>query len=82
MTISFLKEKTSQTIAAFNNKNTTGIVFLDPKIDDYKTLIAGVMPILEVFLLDENLDEIRQITQVLKSRRGLSSLHIVAHGEE
>ncbi|MEO8891596.1 MAG: DUF4347 domain-containing protein [Coleofasciculaceae cyanobacterium] len=82
MTICFLKEKTSQPITAFNNKNTTGIVFLDPKIDDYETLIAGVMPSLDVFLLDENLDGIGQITHDLKSRSGLSSLYIVAHGEE
>ena len=44
-------------------------------------LMAGVMPGLEVFLLDENRNGIRQITDVLKGCRDLSSLHIVAHGE-
>jgi Ca2+-binding RTX toxin-like protein len=76
-----LKEKTSPQIAAFNNNNTTGIVFIDPKVDDYEMLMAGVMPGLEVFLLDENRNGIRQITEVLKGHCGLSSVHIVAHGE-
>jgi hypothetical protein len=81
MTISFLKEKISQPISTFNSKNTTGIVFIDSKVDDYGILMAGVKPGLEVVLLDENFDGIAQITQTLKGRRGLSSLHIVAHGE-
>jgi Tol biopolymer transport system component len=60
---------------------TKGIVFIDPNIDDYETLKAGVIPGLEVVLLDGSQEGIAQITQALKGRRGLSSLHIVAHGE-
>jgi Tol biopolymer transport system component len=78
---SLLEEKTVQPIATFNSKNTTGIVFIDPKVDDYEILMAGVTPNLEVVLLDENQDGIGQITEVLKVRSGLSSLHLVAHGE-
>jgi hypothetical protein len=81
MTISFLKEKISQPISTFNSKNTTGIVFIDSKVDDYAMLMAGVKPGLEVVLLDDKFDGIAQITQALKGRCGLSSLHIVAHGE-
>ncbi|MFB8790443.1 MAG: DUF4347 domain-containing protein [Potamolinea sp.] len=69
-----------------NNQNlfssiTNGIVFIDPKVDDYQTLRAGVTQGLEVVLLDEHCDGISQITEALKGRRGLLSLHIVAHGE-
>ncbi|MGB5962043.1 MAG: DUF4347 domain-containing protein [Coleofasciculaceae cyanobacterium] len=60
---------------------TTGIVFIDSKVDDNKMLMAGVKPGLEVVLLDDNCDGIAQITAVLKRYRNLSSLHIVAHGE-
>ncbi|HBY77299.1 MAG TPA: hypothetical protein DEG47_09945, partial [Cyanobacteria bacterium UBA11148] len=60
---------------------TTGIVFIDPNIDDYQTLLAGVKPGLEVVLLDGNRDGIVQITEVLQKHRSLLSLHIVAHGE-
>ena len=82
MTVSVLPEK-SQLNSSFNNNKceTTGIVFIDPKVDDYEMLMAGVTPGLEVVLLDENFDGIAQITQALKGRIGLSSLHIVAHGE-
>ncbi len=46
---------------------STGIVFIDPNIDDYETLKAGVKPGLEVVLLDSSRDGIVQITEVLKT---------------
>ena len=91
MNSSLLQEKPSQSKLSVNNFNnskvaqpycpTTGIVFIDPKVDDYKMLMAGVKPGLEVVLLDDNCDGIAQITAVLRRYRNLSSLHIVAHGE-
>jgi Tol biopolymer transport system component len=78
-----LPEQAHQLNSCLSNSNraTTGIVFIDRKVDDYEMLMAGVTPGLEVVLLDENCDGIGQITQAIKGRRGLSSLHIVAHGE-
>lgn len=81
-----VKEKPLQSNCSFNPSSlnstpTTGIVFIDPKVDDYQVLMAGVKPGLEVILLAENSDGIAQITEALKRYRGLSSLHIVAHGE-
>jgi hypothetical protein len=83
MKVSLLPEQSNQLSLSFSHSNgaTSGIVFIDPKVDDYGILMAGVKPGLEVVLLDENFDGIAQITQTLKGRRGLSSLHIVAHGE-
>jgi hypothetical protein len=83
MKVSLLPEQSNQLNLSFSHSNgaTSGIVFIDPKVDDYGILMAGVKPGLEVVLLDENFDGIAQITQTLKGRRGLSSLHIVAHGE-
>lgn len=92
MNISLLQQKSFQ-LNYFNFFNsskarvaqpdalTTGIVFIDSKVDDYEMLAAGVKPGLEVVLVDKNSDGIAQITEALKGRRGLSSLHIVAHGE-
>lgn len=75
-------------VSDFNHINSertsnlrSGIVFIDPKVDDYETLSAGVSPGLEVVMLDGSRDGISQITAALKKRRSLSSLHIVAHGE-
>ena len=93
MNSSLLQEKPFQSNLSFNFSNfhnsgvpqpcylTTGIVFIDPKVDDYEMLMAGVKPGLEVVLLDARLDGIAQITQEMTGRRGLSSLHILAHGE-
>jgi Domain of unknown function (DUF4347) len=79
-----LQSNLSFNLSDFNNSKstpTTGIVFIDPKVDDYQMLMAGVKPGLEVILLNENSDGIAQITEALRRYRGLSSLHIVAHGE-
>jgi hypothetical protein len=87
MNISLVKEKSLQSNLSsnpsnFNNNNaTTGLVFIDSKVDDYAILIAGITKNLEVVLLDDNCNGIAQITQALKGRFNLSSLHIVAHGE-
>jgi Tol biopolymer transport system component len=87
MNISSVKEKSLQSNLSSNNSNfnnnsaTTGLVFIDSKVDDYAILIAGITKNLEVVLLDDNCNGIAQITQALKGRFNLSSLHIVAHGE-
>ncbi len=93
MTMSLLKAESTMSTSSFKlsnlngcNGDTTatgnnGIVFIDPKVDEYETLMAGVKPGLEVVLLDDSFNGIAQITKALKGRRGLSSLHIVAHGD-
>ncbi|HEY9821824.1 MAG TPA: DUF4347 domain-containing protein [Candidatus Sericytochromatia bacterium] len=93
MNISLLKEKSPRLTSSLNLSNlkgshsdttaidTTGIVFIDSMVDDYEMLMAGVKPGLEVVLLDDSQDGITQITQALKGRSGLSSLHVVTHGD-
>lgn len=56
------------------------LVFIDPKVENYQTLIAGVLPNTSVVVLDNDQDGIEQINQVLASHRGVNSLHIVSHG--
>jgi Domain of unknown function (DUF4347)/FG-GAP-like repeat/RTX calcium-binding nonapeptide repeat (4 copies)/Calx-beta domain len=56
------------------------IVFIDPKVEDYQSLIAGVKPGAEVVILDADRDAIDQITQVLAWRANIDSIHIVSHG--
>jgi len=93
MNISLLEEKSTRLNSSLNLKNlkgshsdttdidTTGIVFIDSMVDDYEMLVAGVKPGLEVVLLDDTQNGITQITEALKGRSGLSSLHIVTHGD-
>ncbi|RCJ42064.1 hypothetical protein A6770_35240 [Nostoc minutum NIES-26] len=56
------------------------IVFIDSTVEDYQSLVLGVLPNTEVIILDTNQDGVEQISQVLAQRVGINSLHIVSHG--
>jgi uncharacterized repeat protein (TIGR01451 family) len=56
------------------------LVFVDTAVEDYQTLLTGVDPRTEVFLLDSNRDGIEQMLEVLSQRSGLDAIHIVSHG--
>jgi hypothetical protein len=77
MNISSVEEKSLQPNLSSNNSNfnnndpTTGLVFIDSKVDDYAILITGITKNLEVVLLDDNCNGIAQITQALKGRFNL-----------
>ncbi|MEK0184871.1 DUF4347 domain-containing protein [Microcoleus anatoxicus] len=58
----------------------SAIAFIDSKVKDYQSLIAGVKPGTEVVVLDGNRDAIEQITQILACRTNIDSIHIVSHG--
>ncbi|XHL94962.1 MAG: DUF4347 domain-containing protein [Microcoleus anatoxicus] len=58
----------------------SAIAFIDSKVKDYQSLIAGVKPGTEVVVLDGQKDAIAQITQILACRTNIDSIHIVSHG--
>ena len=59
---------------------TTRLVFIDPQVENYQSLVAGVLPNTSVVVLDADQDGIEQISQVLATHRQINSLHIVSHG--
>jgi hypothetical protein len=59
---------------------TTTIVFIDSAVDDYQTLVNGVIPEAEVIVLDPNQDGVLAIAQALQGRSNITSVHIVSHG--
>ncbi len=61
-------------------QTTGGIVFVDSTVEDYQSLMAGVIAGTEVVILDSEQDGVEQISKVLAGCRGVSSLHIVSHG--
>ncbi|MEG4112953.1 MULTISPECIES: FG-GAP-like repeat-containing protein, partial [unclassified Microcoleus] len=63
-----------------NQVSPSVIAFIDPKVENYQSLIAGVKPGTEVVVLDGNRDAIDQITQILALRTNIDSIHIVSHG--
>jgi hypothetical protein len=58
----------------------TTIVFIDSGVDDYQTLVNGVIPEAEVIVLDPNQDGVLAIAQALQARSNITSVHIVSHG--
>ncbi|MEP6580423.1 FG-GAP-like repeat-containing protein [Microcoleus vaginatus GB2-A3] len=63
-----------------NQVSPSAIAFIDTKVENYQSLIAGVTPGTEVVVLDGNRDAIDQITQILALRTNIDSIHIVSHG--
>ncbi|NJL49375.1 MAG: DUF4347 domain-containing protein [Leptolyngbyaceae cyanobacterium SM2_5_2] len=57
------------------------LVIIDTSVEDYQTLVAGVIPGHEVYLLEADQCGITQITQILREQMGIASLHIVSHGK-
>ncbi|MDZ8137483.1 MAG: DUF4347 domain-containing protein [Nostoc sp. DedQUE04] len=58
----------------------THLVFIDPQVENYQCLVAGVLPNTSVVVLDPDQNGIEQISQVLGTHREINSLHIVSHG--
>ena len=55
------------------------LVFIDPTVEDYQSLSAGVKDA-EVVILAPGEDGIEQITEILGKRSQLSSVQIISHG--
>ncbi|MCA1993362.1 MAG: DUF4347 domain-containing protein [Coleofasciculus sp. S288] len=63
-----------------HSHHSSTIVFIDSAVDDYQTLVNGVIPGAEIILLNPAHDGIEQITEVLKGRTNPSTVHIISHG--
>ncbi|MEG4323627.1 MULTISPECIES: DUF4347 domain-containing protein, partial [unclassified Microcoleus] len=56
------------------------IAFIDTRVPNYHSLVAGVTPGTEVVVLDGDKDAIDQITHILALRTNIESIHIISHG--
>src|SRR4028119_184722 len=63
-----------------NQVSGSAIAFIDTQVENYQSLIAGVKPGTEVVVLDGNQDAIDKITDILRARTNIDSIHIVSHG--
>ncbi|MEG3843435.1 DUF4347 domain-containing protein, partial [Microcoleus sp. herbarium14] len=62
------------------SKVRSAIMFVDPAVADWENLVDGVKPGIEVIILDRGRDGVKQISEVLDTRTGITSVHIVSHG--
>jgi hypothetical protein len=63
-----------------NQVSESAIAFIDTQVENYQGLMASVKPGTEVVVLDGNKDAIDQITDILRDRSNIDSIHIVSHG--
>ncbi|MBN3941766.1 DUF4347 domain-containing protein [Nostoc sp. NMS9] len=61
---------------------THNLVFIDTAVEDYQSLINGVVPNTEVFIIDPTQNGVEQITEILATQadQNINSIHIVCHG--
>jgi Ca2+-binding RTX toxin-like protein len=55
------------------------IIFVDSSVQDYQSLIHNA-DAAQIFILNENLSGIEQITNTLANQKDISALHILSHG--
>ncbi|BAY79100.1 hemolysin-type calcium-binding region (plasmid) [Nostoc linckia NIES-25] len=59
---------------------TVQILFIDSFVDDIEILLKGTFPGIETIILSAQEDGVTQITEVLKQRQNVETVHIVSHG--
>ncbi|WP_138504255.1 DUF4347 domain-containing protein [Nostoc sp. PA-18-2419] len=58
------------------------LVFIDMGIEDYRSLVKGVLDNTKVFVLDQTQNGVEQITKILANcdRSNITDIHLVSHG--
>ncbi len=57
------------------------VVFIDSAVSDYQKLIAGLPEGVEVVVLDNSKDGLKQIADYLDGRKDIASIDIISHGD-
>ena len=73
----------SAQLAGANAQRASGrseILFVDPSVSALGTILGNLRPGVEAIVLDSARPAARQIASALDGRRGLRSVHIMAHG--
>ena len=62
------------------NNSINQIVFIDSRVQDIPTLLAGFPADAEVHVIDASHDGLAQMNQVLAGRSGIDAIHVFSHG--
>ncbi|MBO0351924.1 DUF4347 domain-containing protein [Phormidium pseudopriestleyi FRX01] len=77
-----LSESISPLYAIWENTSPREILFADPTVTGYETLIASTPAELQVVVLDPKRDAITQISEILSyQKQPLAGLHILSHAQ-
>ena len=56
------------------------IVFVDTHVENYETILAGINPNIQIVLLDNQKDGVKQIADYLTQHQSVEAIHIISHG--
>ena len=65
-----------------SNTTSNQIIFIDSRVQDMGSLLAGFAADAEVHVIDASLDGLSQINLALAGRSGLDAIHLIGHGSE
>ncbi|MCP4114864.1 MAG: DUF4347 domain-containing protein, partial [Desulfobacteraceae bacterium] len=82
----FTTESEARTISFSNETLSCGtakeVVFIDTGVSDYSVLAEGILPGIEVVLLESGKPGVSQMADALENRNDIDAIHIVTHGSE
>ena len=64
------------------NNGRKEVAFVDGSVNDYETLVAGIKPGIEVYVLNGASDGISQIQRWAQQNGGYDAIHILSHGSD
>jgi len=70
----------SDRVGQERDQQPSGVLFVDSRVDDIQSLIAGVKPGIEIVFLDAQKDGVSQISSYLQNHTYISSIYIFSHG--
>ena len=56
------------------------IVFVDSHVENYETILAGINPNIQIVLLDNQKDGVKQMADYLTQHQSVDAIHIISHG--
>ncbi|MDZ8226250.1 DUF4347 domain-containing protein [Nostoc sp. ChiVER01] len=64
----------------YTDSSTVQILFIDTLVSNAEILLKGTFPSVETVILSAQRDGVEQITEALKQRQNIKTVHIVSHG--
>jgi Ca2+-binding RTX toxin-like protein len=56
------------------------VVFVDTHVENYETILAGINPNIQIVLLDNQKDGVKQMADYLAQHQSVEAIHIISHG--
>ena len=71
----------SDTSGIAANPNAKELIFVDPRVANWRSLIAGASVDAQVVLIDPSKSAIDQVSDALADRSGVTAIHFLSYGE-